>query len=127
MGTKMSMDPGQYGRGAVHGKASCWAARTVAVGIGLVVASVAMRSDDDLEALVLLVPFVLAGIAWRWHLLGGAALILATGVLFLFLFFLRPPSGDYAFYSLVVFFTLGMVILGGGFLHLLAWWMERRR
>jgi hypothetical protein len=66
---------------------------------------------------------VLASAAWRWHLTGGLSIVVAA-VVFLSYFILRPPYEAHAFY--IVYFSMAMVFLGGGILHLAAWLEERR-
>jgi hypothetical protein len=135
---RMSTFGSEHNRRSVHGRTLCWAARIVPMYIGLWLAVGVMIAyvdailphdyeveiQDPMAGLILLVPLVLAAIAWRWHLIGGISIILATAISFLY-FVLRPPYEAGTFYF--VYFPWAMVFLGGGILNLIAWGRERRR
>jgi hypothetical protein len=131
----------QNGRGAIHGKDFCWAARIVPMAIGAWLAVGVMityiylyyviwphdyevEMHDHVAVLIWLVPLVLAAIAWKWHLVGGISIVLATAAFFLY-FVLRPPYEAGTFYFTT--FPWAMVFLGGGILNIRAWARERRR
>jgi hypothetical protein len=82
-----------------------------------------VQMHEPLTGLIWLVPLVLAAIAWKWHLVGGMSIVLATAVFFLY-FVLRPPYEAGTFYFVI--FPWAMVFLGGGILNILAWGRERR-
>lgn len=121
----------------VHGRALCWAARTVPLVIGLWIAASVMiayidallphdyevEMEDPLGGLIWLVPLVLAAIAWKWHLAGGISIALATAAFFVY-FVLRPPYEAYSYY--IIYFPWALVFLGGGILNLIAWARERQ-
>jgi hypothetical protein len=127
--------PAQSGH-RVHGRALCWAARIIPLAIGFWIAAwvmiayidVLLPHDyevemlDPLAGLIWLVPLVLAAIAWRWHLIGGISIVVATAAFF-FYFVSRPPYEAYSFY--IMYFPWALVFLGGGVLNLIAWARER--
>jgi hypothetical protein len=144
--TKMSIVPAQNGRGAVHGKAFCWAARIISLvpGIGYTAyASVdtaiwAARYGNFWDifqtAGMLFVLLVLPGlIGWRWHVEGGLIMMLESSGNILMIAISIATHDPYAYfeldpsYVLRVILPIWVTILVGAFLHLIAWGTEKRR
>ncbi len=71
-----------------------------------------------LTGLPFLLPLALAGLAWRWHLLGGALITAGSVVLYLLLGLAGDMRWGVHLYMLP--------LLAGGILHLLAWHKERK-
>ncbi len=114
----------------------CWAARLLPLGYGLLIALYTLacfimvtaghvsRGEEWgsviwlLSALPFFLPLLLAVLAWRWHLLGGA--LIAAGGLALCLFFAFSSDVQWGVYLYL------LPLLAGGFLHLLAWRQEKK-
>lgn len=134
------------GLGAANGKAIlrnhragplCWAARLLSVGYGLLIALYALGvfvaasvgggisgvgTAEWVVGLFLIllwfIPFALAIVAWRWHLLGGS--LISAGSVALYLVFAHAGSITWGTYLHV------LPLLAGGLLHMVAWHMEKR-
>lgn len=114
----------------------CWAARLVALGYGLLIALYTIgaliltlagslsRGETwgaafwPLFWLPFFIPLVLAVVAWRWHLVGGA--LITTGSVALYLFFIFSGDMQWGIHLYM------LPLLAGGLLHLLAWYKEKR-
>jgi hypothetical protein len=119
-----------------HRSGLCWAARTVALGVGgyLALVSLApvletiMPHDYAVEvhcsvyALVGFVPLLAAAIGWRWHLLGGLLMILTIAGISTNIALNSPPSElEYLVFAI----PIAAAALAAGILQLVVWWMER--
>ena len=114
----------------------CWAARLLALGYGLLVAlyilacailiaTGAASRGETAERLLYalawlpgLVPLLLAALAWRRHLLGGALITAAAVALYAFLGFRDSLQWEWHVYL--------VPWLAAGLLHLLAWHREKK-
>ncbi len=114
----------------------CWAARLLAAGYGLLVAlyllgcailiAIGASSRGETAQTVLyllawlpaLVPLLLAALAWRRHLLGGALIVAGGAALYVFLGFRGSLQWGWHVYL--------VPWLAAGCLHLLAWRKERK-
>ncbi len=64
--------------------------------------------------------WVCALIAWRRHLLGGTLLVLSSGLFISWI----SVSGRIREFVIITAFTVCVVFLLGGILHLVVWWKE---
>ncbi len=84
----------------------------------------ALLQETSWWLLLYLALLVLVLMGWRRHLLGGMTLILLaipylTGSI-------SPVDGEGESVSVVAYTAVGLVLLAGGILHLLALWNERK-
>ncbi len=127
-----------HDRSALLHRASplCRAARLLALGYGLLIALYVLavfmmviaghvsRGEEWgsviwlLSGLPFFLPLLLAVLAWRWHLLGGALITAGTMALYLILALAGDVQWGVHLYLLP--------LLAGGVMHLLAWHAERK-
>jgi hypothetical protein len=110
-----------------HGRALCWIARIVTLVVVLFMAWGFVETlirDLSVWLLLYLALLVLVLLGWWRHLLGGMTLILLSipyltgGV--------SPVNGEEESVSPFAYLGVGLALLGGGILHLLALWNERK-
>ena len=113
--------------GSPHGRTLCWIARIVSLLVVLFMAwgfVEALIQEMSLWLLLYLALLLLVLLGWWRHFLGGMTMILLsipylTGGI-------SPVDGEGDSVSFVAYLAVGLVLLAGGILHLLALWNERK-
>lgn len=114
----------------------CWAARLLALGYGLFIALYALGAwvlvlignvsrgqteegvIDLLRWLPFFIPFILAIVAWKRHLIGGTLITAFSAAVYLYFTILGDMQWGVHLYM--------VPLLTGGLLHLLVWHKEKK-
>jgi hypothetical protein len=128
-------------RNSLHGNTSCWAARLISMAVSIATAcilvawAVSYGVNEGMGGIVpfhfglsvfhfWLIPAVLTVIAWRYHLFGGAVMLLYSPIPFLITCFITVVSEGHQDVSHLVLAALVFPV--GAVLHLVAWCREKQ-